>query len=276
MKYQKKPVVIEAVQWFKHGDHPAVEEIADCEDQVGEKCLKCGHFAEDHGSIETLEGAMVACPGDWIITGVKGEHYPCKPDIFDMTYEKADTEDKRYNPTVEEALKEYAKQHGFDGLIGDGDACGCSIDDGLYQACYALTCALGYVCPCKFCEAEIRENCNAFDYGDLECMVLPEKCEMRIKIEKEREQQAHGRAEEAGADMDGGKQHPTQKPLDLMMWCVAKVDSKIIIDPYMGSGSTGVAAVNLGREFVGIEREWNYYNIALHRIKLALAQGTLF
>lgn len=77
-------------------------------------------------------------------------------------------------------------------------------------------------------------------------------------------------------NMDGGKQHPTQKPLDLMMWCVAKVDSKIIIDPYMGSGSTGVAAVNLGREFVGIEREWNYYNIALHRIKLALAQGTLF
>ena len=70
MKYRKKPVVIDAVQWFKVGDHPMV-------------------FINDDGTHEiwTLEGNMRVTPGDWIITGVKGEHYPCKPDIFEMTYE---------------------------------------------------------------------------------------------------------------------------------------------------------------------------------------------
>lgn len=67
MKYRKKPVVIEATQWFKYGDHPAVTDI---------------------GFISTLEGNMLVTPGDYIITGVKGEHYPCKPDIFEMTYEE--------------------------------------------------------------------------------------------------------------------------------------------------------------------------------------------
>jgi hypothetical protein len=43
----------------------------------------------DHGWIDTLEGGHNVCPGDWIITGVKGEHYPCKPDIFAATYEPA-------------------------------------------------------------------------------------------------------------------------------------------------------------------------------------------
>ena len=75
MKYRKKPVVIEATQWFKMGDHPAV-------------------FMGRLGIlpfIETLEGPMTVTPGDYIITGVKGEHYPCKPDIFEMTYEKVET-----------------------------------------------------------------------------------------------------------------------------------------------------------------------------------------
>jgi hypothetical protein len=44
----------------------------------------------NHGWIETLEGGHTVCPGDWIITGVKGEHYPCKPDIFEMTYERVE------------------------------------------------------------------------------------------------------------------------------------------------------------------------------------------
>jgi hypothetical protein len=43
----------------------------------------------DHGWIDTLEGGHIVCPGDWIITGVKGERYPCKPDVFAMTYEPA-------------------------------------------------------------------------------------------------------------------------------------------------------------------------------------------
>lgn len=77
MKYRKKPVVIEATQWFKPGDHPKV-------------VLKCapGRYA-DEGTpwVETLEGGHIVTPGDYIITGVKGEHYPCKPDIFELTYE---------------------------------------------------------------------------------------------------------------------------------------------------------------------------------------------
>mgnify|MGYP001589441972 FL=1 len=43
-----------------------------------------------HGWIDTLEGGHIVCPGDWVITGVKGEYYPCKPDIFMMTYEEAE------------------------------------------------------------------------------------------------------------------------------------------------------------------------------------------
>ena len=73
MKFVKKPVVIEATQWFKNGDHPAVTQ-----------------FEGDKGWVETLEGGHVVTPGDWIITGVKGEHYPCKPDIFEMTYERVE------------------------------------------------------------------------------------------------------------------------------------------------------------------------------------------
>ena len=73
-KFRKKPVVIEAVQWFKMGDHPAVKQ---------------GKHT-DRIFIETLEGDHLVTPGDWIITGVKGEHYPCKPDIFEMTYESAE------------------------------------------------------------------------------------------------------------------------------------------------------------------------------------------
>ena len=72
MMYRKKPVVIEATQWFKIGDHPMVKK----------------HFDSGMGYIDTLEGMMMVTSGDYIITGVKGEHYPCKPDIFEMTYER--------------------------------------------------------------------------------------------------------------------------------------------------------------------------------------------
>ena len=76
-KYRKKPVIIEAVQWFKDGDHPAVRIH-----QHGGQVLVNGR-----AYIDTLEGPLLVTPGDWIITGVKGEHYPCKPDIFAATYE---------------------------------------------------------------------------------------------------------------------------------------------------------------------------------------------
>ena len=74
-----------------------------------------------------------------------------------------------------------------------------------------------------------------------------------------------------------GKSHPTQKPLPLMRWCVQHAtpcDS--ILDPFMGSGTTGVAAAQMGRKFIGIEREPKYFDIACERIDRAYAQGTLF
>lgn len=79
--YRKKPVVIEATQWFKMGDHPAVGMVRDF--------LANGGRGDASPGIETLEGKHCVTPGDWIITGVKGEHYVCKPDIFEMTYELA-------------------------------------------------------------------------------------------------------------------------------------------------------------------------------------------
>ena len=124
MKFRKKPVVIKAHQWFRNGDHP-LDYSKDHEGlENGEMrtfsgaeraangwegdivryyrhpdvdgataCQHCGGVMHDHGWIDTLEGGHIVCPGDWIITGVKGEVYPCKPDIFAATYEPAETID---------------------------------------------------------------------------------------------------------------------------------------------------------------------------------------
>ncbi len=78
-KFRKKPVVIDAVQ-YRGGEHHS--ELA--ADVVAGRV----RYPEDGTLlIATLEGAMCARPGDWIIRGVKGELYPCKPDIFEATYE---------------------------------------------------------------------------------------------------------------------------------------------------------------------------------------------
>jgi len=75
-------------------------------------------------------------------------------------------------------------------------------------------------------------------------------------------------------NMDGGKLHPAQKPIEVMRWCISQLpeDTDIILDPYMGSGSTGCAAVDFGRKFIGIEREPKYFDIARRRIDDALRQ----
>lgn len=74
-RYLKKPVVVEAGQWFRHGDHLAV--LA----EPGQGGV---------GYIDRPEGRLRVIPGDWIITGVAGENYPCKPDIFEKLYTPAD------------------------------------------------------------------------------------------------------------------------------------------------------------------------------------------
>jgi len=108
-RYRKKPVVIEATRWFKNGDHPDDDtevihgKDADFESEgkvvryfrhpnvLGTKICEhetCARTMHDHGWIDTLEGGHTVCPGDWVITGVKGERYPCKPGIFDATYDE--------------------------------------------------------------------------------------------------------------------------------------------------------------------------------------------
>jgi len=103
-QFRKKPVVIEADQWFKNGDHPkdgsymlgdhlveggVVRYYRHPDVPSDRPCEQCGKPHLDHGWIDTLEQGHRVCPGDWIITGVKGERYPCKPDIFAATYEPA-------------------------------------------------------------------------------------------------------------------------------------------------------------------------------------------
>lgn len=74
-----------------------------------------------------------------------------------------------------------------------------------------------------------------------------------------------------------GKIHPTQKPIGLMKFCIEKLpDAHTILDPFMGSGTTGVAAVKLGRKFIGIEIEPKYFDIACRRISEALKQPDMF
>jgi len=75
---------------------------------------------------------------------------------------------------------------------------------------------------------------------------------------------------------DGGTEHPTQKPLRLMTWCLGLVpDARTVCDPFMGSGTSGVACAQMGRQFYGIERERKYFDIACERIARAQAQGQL-
>ena len=77
--------------------------------------------------------------------------------------------------------------------------------------------------------------------------------------------------------VDGGKVHPTQKPAALMVWCLSKAPAaNTVLDPFMGSGTTGVACSQLGKAFTGIERERKYFDIACRRIEEAQKQGRMF
>ena len=95
MKYRKKPVVIEAIQWTRENDveleHWLCKE-KDIELEIDEHLYVAGVGTPYISAIriKTLEGTLEATYGDYIIKGVNGEFYPCKPDIFEKTYEKED------------------------------------------------------------------------------------------------------------------------------------------------------------------------------------------
>ena len=81
MKYRKKPVVVEAIQW--HGvNFIAVDEFITVHHET--------YPSQGIVKIPTLEGEMTASIGDYIIKGISGEFYPCKPEIFELTYEQVD------------------------------------------------------------------------------------------------------------------------------------------------------------------------------------------
>lgn len=82
-KFRKKPVIIEAIQF------DGTNKFDICYFFKGYGTFDA-YFFNDKIEIQTLEGVITASVGDWIIRGIKGEFYPCKPDIFEMTYEKAD------------------------------------------------------------------------------------------------------------------------------------------------------------------------------------------
>lgn len=110
MKYRKKPIVIEATQWFQNGDHPkdacyyvdgkspdrflsegkVVRYYRHPAVDGQSECKHCADIMHNHGWIDTLEGDYIVCPSDFIITGIEGEFYPCKPDIFEKTYERVE------------------------------------------------------------------------------------------------------------------------------------------------------------------------------------------
>lgn len=107
MRVRKKPVEVEATRWFANGDHPKDNSNVTYANTQREtwtegkvvryyrsptvdskhECEHCNNIMHVHGWIDTLEGGHIVCPGDWIITGIEGEYYPCKPDIFEKTYD---------------------------------------------------------------------------------------------------------------------------------------------------------------------------------------------
>ena len=86
-----------------------------------------------------------------------------------------------------------------------------------------------------------------------------------------------GFAPKSKEDREFINSHPTQKPIEVMKWCLSFLPkAEIILDPFMGSGTTGVACVKLGRKFIGIELEERYFNIACKRIEQAYRQPDMF
>ena len=78
-------------------------------------------------------------------------------------------------------------------------------------------------------------------------------------------------------NMDGGKLHPTQKPVELMKWCLGFLpNAQTILDPFMGSGTTLVACAKLGRKGIGIELDPDYFDIAVERVRKAYEQPDMF
>lgn len=95
-KFRKRPVEVVAARWFPEGPFfdgvvPLLVALAGgARTERTQVCDQCERRLDEHGWVGTLEGGHAVCPGDWIVTGVKGERYPVKPDVFEKTYEPAE------------------------------------------------------------------------------------------------------------------------------------------------------------------------------------------
>jgi hypothetical protein len=100
MKYQKLPVVVEAERWFPDNNIKGVKPYygEGFHAAVAHTCRICGYDMSQHSLIDALKGEHIVCPGDYIITGIKGEKYPCKPDIFETTHGPYYEDDLREDP----------------------------------------------------------------------------------------------------------------------------------------------------------------------------------
>ena len=127
-----------------------------------------------------------------------------------------------------------------------------------------------YDCPAASCWLVWDKENGASDFADCELAWtnLP-KAVRRIKYMWNGMLRANG---EARGD------HPTQKPIGVMCWAIGHLptDARTILDPFMGSGTTGVACAKLDRAFIGIEREPTYFDVACRRIEEAYRQPRLF
>lgn len=119
-----------------------------------------------------------------------------------------------------------------------------------------------YDCPAASCWL-VWDKCNTGDFAD--CELAWTNLPKAVRIIR---YLWNGMIREKGAQRGD---HPTQKPLEVMKWCIGHLPepNQTILDPFMGSGTTGVAAVQMGRSFIGIEREERYFEAACRRIREA-------
>lgn len=115
---------------------------------------------------------------------------------------------------------------------------------------------------------------------DKRCDIIPPRCQADCELAWSSE---YGAARTfyhywdgmvKASEMGEPREHPTQKPVALMRWCMQYAKGKVILDPYMGSGTTGVAAIQEGRNFIGFELDEEYFKVAAKRIRQAVTGYT--
>lgn len=149
-QFRKKPVVIEAIQW--DGTESGIQRIKACFPAMN-TVAKTGHLKRDevtYWRIETLEGGHVVSNGDWVIKGIKGEFYPCKPDIFAATYESAAALAPTGAALSDEQLTEAGRAWVFSVSTGNGP------DFAAMRA--ALTASAAQQDACQTCGSDCNER----------------------------------------------------------------------------------------------------------------------